>query len=319
MMKSLKQGFVPGAFFAALLLICAACETGGTIELGSLLVKNVEVKGNQINIYASRPLEPGVYILNDPQRMVVEVKNAALSNNAVKGGQGSGDMIKSWSLAELDLNQGMRDGEPVKSARLSVDLTRNVTYKLNSESFGCSLTLEDIKKTEEPAKTANMEVSRELYSQLGKSSPEAEREAREMLRQISSVSVGSVPPQIQNQLPQSTQPAISAPTLPKAKVVTDVSFSSGDGSFEVVISGDGAVTNYKYFKLDSPARAVVDIFGVRKAKSVKDTLLVNNDRVREIRVGAHSDYTRVVIELKGGFRDASASSTGSTLAVKIIY
>ena len=312
-MRSYKKCVIGGAIFAALLFIFSACEVGkGPLELSSVLVKNVELKDNQINIYASRPLEPGIFMITSPQKMVVEMKNATVAKDAAKSGQGSGDMIKSWSLEEHTLNQGDRsEGEPVNSVRLSIDLTRDTTYRVSSESFGCSLTLLDLPKAPAPA------PAREAAKAVVPVKPNEEREAaRTMLKEISSSSAGIVTESVQSQAPQ---PAISGPKPPKAKVVTDVAFSSDEGSFEATISGDGSMSDYKYLRLDNPARVVVDIFGVRKSKSLKDTLPVNNNEIREVRVGAHPDYVRVVIELKGNFKDVKVTGMNSRLVIRILY
>ena len=313
-MKLYKRSAALSAVLAVLVMVLGACETGQeTISPSSLVVKNVEVKGNQINVLASKTLEPGVYVFNNPPKMVVEMKNASVDKNAAKSGQGSGDIVKSWTLEGLTLGQGKEDQglEPIKSARLKIELTRDITYKLSSESSGFTLTLEELPRPVEPPKKQVVEIPPELYPQVAKAYVEARSSV--VAPPEETRRVPPPPP------PQRPRPAMTTSNLPGASVVTGVTFATVGGGFETTITGDGSLNDYKFFKLDSPARVVVDIFGVRKNKAIKEIIPVNNREIRQIRVGAHPDSVRVVIELTGNIKDVRITPVGGKLVVQVYY
>jgi len=70
--------------------------------------------------------------------------------------------------------------------------------------------------------------------------------------------------------------------------------------------------------LKNPIRIVIDIFGVGYQLK-KKVFQVNAGKIRQIRVGTYPDKTRVVIELKGGIKDARIVSLEKKIIVKIIF
>jgi len=94
-------------------------------------------------------------------------------------------------------------------------------------------------------------------------------------------------------------PAVEPLAAQKAKSVRRVATTGQGANLAVDITGDGAMDNYKAFRLDNPARLVVDIKGVkdRVAKSAMD---VNNGAVKKVRVAQFApDVTRIVVDLTG--------------------
>ncbi|HEX9983432.1 MAG TPA: type IV pilus secretin PilQ [Thermoanaerobaculia bacterium] len=94
---------------------------------------------------------------------------------------------------------------------------------------------------------------------------------------------------------------VPAEPLKKAKNVRRVETASVDGDVEVRISGDGSMT-YKAFRLENPARLVVDLNGVKNGVA-KNAVEVDDDVVKRVRVAqfqtAPVPVTRVVIDLTG--------------------
>ena len=305
------------AILSAMAFLGSACQVGTPEELPATLIKNIEVKGNQVDVYSNRSLEPGAYIMPSPPRLVVQVTNAELDSAVPKSGEGAGGLIKSWSVEQISLKQE-RGGEEkeTKVVKLSIDLVKNITYRVAGENFGFSVALEEVKKTEEPARTENIEIPKELYSQVQKLgvtpggqptgqavvpyTPEDASAAREMLKEI---------------IPEKA----AVVKLPPATAIENLTYKSTDGTFEAIIIGDGEFNNYKLLSLGLPLRVAVDFYGVQ-SKLDKKVYFVNSGRVKQIRVGKYPDRTRLVIELNGKtLKDARVVSVEKKMIMKIIY
>jgi type IV pilus assembly protein PilQ len=94
-------------------------------------------------------------------------------------------------------------------------------------------------------------------------------------------------------------PTVEPLAAQKAKSVRRIATTGEGANLAVDITGDGAMDSYKAFRLDNPARLVVDIKGVkdRVAKSAMD---VNNGAVKKVRVAQFApDVTRIVLDLTG--------------------
>ncbi len=98
------------------------------------------------------------------------------------------------------------------------------------------------------------------------------------------------------------EPAVTAEPLPltaKAKVLRKIETSGAGAAMDVTIATDGDTT-YNTFKLQRPARAVIDLDGINN-KLAKNIIDVSDPVVKRIRVsqfkGAPQPVTRVVLDL----------------------
>jgi type IV pilus secretin PilQ/predicted competence protein len=98
------------------------------------------------------------------------------------------------------------------------------------------------------------------------------------------------------------EPAVVAEPLPltaRARVLRKIETSGAGAAMEVSIATDGDVT-YNTFKLQGPARAVIDLDGINN-KLAKNIINVSDPVVKRIRVsqfkGAPQPVTRVVLDL----------------------
>jgi len=98
------------------------------------------------------------------------------------------------------------------------------------------------------------------------------------------------------------EPAVIAEPLPstaRAKVLRKIETSGAGAAMEVSLATDGDVT-YNTFKLQKPARAVIDLDGIND-KLAKNVINVSDPVVKRIRVsqfkGAPQPVTRVVLDL----------------------
>ncbi|HEX8154864.1 MAG TPA: AMIN domain-containing protein, partial [Thermoanaerobaculia bacterium] len=104
--------------------------------------------------------------------------------------------------------------------------------------------------------------------------------------------------------------------LPKATKLQNVETSRSGESLEVRIAGDGAMT-YKAFRLENPARLVIDVDGVNN-RVAKNTIAVNDSVVQRVRVAQFKTgaqpVARVVIDLASK-SEYTISNEGKNLRV----
>jgi len=85
-------------------------------------------------------------------------------------------------------------------------------------------------------------------------------------------------------------------TLPRARSVKSIGASTRDGEVEVRIAADGQL-KYKAFRLENPARLVIDLDGVKNAAS-KSNVAIDDDVVKRVRVAQFQPtVARVVVDL----------------------
>ena len=105
--------------------------------------------------------------------------------------------------------------------------------------------------------------------------------------------------------------------LSKAKEIVNVSIESKKDFIAFHIIGDGKIENYNAFKLDAPARLVLDIWGVDTRypqKSVKP----KNPFIKLVRIGQHPDKLRLVFDsLKPQLAPYQINPIGNKLIVSI--
>lgn len=88
----------------------------------------------------------------------------------------------------------------------------------------------------------------------------------------------------------------TAARLPRARTVKRIDAKTTDGNVEVRIQGDGQL-EYKAFRLDDPARLVIDLAGVKNA-ATKNSVDVSDDVVKRVRVAQFQPtVARVVVDL----------------------
>ena len=81
----------------------------------------------------------------------------------------------------------------------------------------------------------------------------------------------------------------------KAKEVANVLVEEKNESVTFNIIGDGRIENYNSFKLDAPARLVLDLWGV-ESRYPKKSMKINNSFVKAVRFGQYPDKLRLVFD-----------------------
>jgi type IV pilus assembly protein PilQ len=89
------------------------------------------------------------------------------------------------------------------------------------------------------------------------------------------------------------EPLPTLPPMTKAKKVTNVLFEEKKDFITFNVLADGKIENFNAFKLDSPPRLVLDIWGVDTRKS---SFKVKNPLIKGVRVGHYPDKLRLVFD-----------------------
>ena len=95
--------------------------------------------------------------------------------------------------------------------------------------------------------------------------------------------------------PKKEEPPPPPTVVNKAKEVVNVLFEEKNDFITFNIVADGRFENYNSFKLDSPARLVLDIWGVGSRYPQK-SIKMKSPFVKEVRIGQHPDKVRLVFD-----------------------
>ena len=311
----MRPGKIGAILGLGLWLLVYSCQVGEPEEFPPATINNIEIADQEIKIYANRALTPGAFILYKPVRLIITVNNCELGKKVAREGEVGGELIRSYQVEEVKSKPVGKEEEEKKAVRVTIFLNQNITYQISSTDFGAVLKLEKIKRKEPEKKKEKVEIPKELYPKIQKLviSPEGgperkvavpvepgeEKEAKEMLKEI---------------LPEPSQ----LEKLPPAKNLVDLTYRSLEGSFELILQGDGEFRDYRTESLTKPLRIVIDLFNVAYQLK-KKVFQVNAGKVRQIRVGVYPDKTRVVVELRGKVQDARIVAVEKKILIKIIF
>jgi type IV pilus assembly protein PilQ len=150
--------------------------------------------------------------------------------------------------------------------RIEISLLQMTNYNISKEEKNLIIDVEKVKKVVEAKEVKKEE---EPLKETKAEAPAAEPKKEELL------------------------PA--SPPVNKAKDVVNVSFEEKNDFITFNIIADGKLENYNSFKLDSPARLVLDIWGVGSRYPQK-SIKMKNPFVKEVRIGQHPDKVRLVFD-----------------------
>jgi type IV pilus assembly protein PilQ len=147
--------------------------------------------------------------------------------------------------------------------RIEIGLAQMANYNISKEDRNLIIDVEKVKRTEEIRE--------------GKKEEEVLKEKEEK------------PPTV----PAGTAPAEKP--LDKAKAVVNVLLEQKKDFIAFNIIADGKLENYNAFKLDTPARLVLDIWGV-DTRYPKKSFKTKTPFVKLVRIGKHPDKLRLVFD-----------------------
>jgi type IV pilus assembly protein PilQ len=148
--------------------------------------------------------------------------------------------------------------------RIEISLLQMANYNISAEEKNLIIDVEKVKRVSE------------------------EKEVQKEVEALKETKVEAPAAETKNEEPLPTP----AP-LPKAKKVVNVLFEDKKDFVIFNVLADGKIENFNAFKLDSPPRLVLDIWGVDTRKS---SFKVKNPLVKGVRVGRYPDKLRLVFD-----------------------
>jgi len=101
-----------------------------------------------------------------------------------------------------------------------------------------------------------------------------------------------------------------------AKTIEDVLYRVQQGSLQVLLKTDGVIGSYTYFTLDNPSRLVIDLPGLG-VSGERTTYEVNRMGLKQVRLGAHPNKARAVLDLDAGIPEFSFTPAKGGLIIII--
>lgn len=217
----------------------------------------------RILIEGSETIAPPFYkLLSDPLRVAIDVPHIDLKR--IKGPV----RIDNGTIGEVFVTQYDDKG------RIEIGLVKMANYNISKEDKNLVIDIEKVKEIPEVK--------------------EGKKEEETVKEKEIEISMGEV--KKEDTLP--TQPVTTvtlSETLKKGKEIVDVSLEQKKDFITFKIMADGKLENYDSFKLDSPPRLVLDIWGVG-TRYPKKSIKIKNPFIKEVRIGQHPDKLRVVFD-----------------------
>ena len=239
-------------------------ETAAPVAKTSVIQKlsfQEEERYTRILVEASEPLDLPFYkLFTDPLRIAIDIPNVDLTpiKEPLK--------IDNGTVGEVVATQ--YDGK----GRVEIGLTQMANYNISKEDKILTIDVEKVK-------------------QVGEVKEETKEEPT-----VQTTALASPEPQKEETSPGTPEPAPStALPMKKAKEVVDFVVEEKPDSVTVRIIADGKIENYNAFKLDGPARLVVDLWGV-DTRYPQKSLKAKGPLIRKIRIGRYPDKLRLVFD-----------------------
>lgn len=212
----------------------------------------------RIHIEGSEAIAPPFYkLLTDPLRIAIDVPNIDLKQ--IKGPV----KVDNGTIGEIVATQYDDKG------RIEIGLAQMTNYNISKEDKNLIIDIEKVKKAAEVKEGAIKERG------IEPSPAEPKKEQKRTVQPI-------------------TPPPVSK-AVNKAKEVLNFLFEEKKDFIIFNIIADGIVENYNAFKLDAPARLVLDIWDV-DTRFPQKSMKTKNPFVKVVRIGHHPDKLRLVFD-----------------------
>ncbi len=222
----------------------------------------------RIQIEGSEILESPFYkLLSDPLRIAIDVPNIDLKKikESLK--------IDNGTVGEVLTTQFDDKG------RIEIGLAQMTSYNILKEDKNLTIDVEKVKKIAEAKEEVKgkAKIEEEIIKEKETAAPlpEIKKEETPPVRPVETAAIQEA--------------------LPQAKKVLNFLIDQKKEFITLNVIADGKVGDFNAFKLDSPQRLVLDIWGV-DTKYPKKAIDIQNPFVKKIRIGRYPDKLRLVFE-----------------------
>ncbi len=217
----------------------------------------------RILIEGSETIAPPFYkLLSDPLRIAIDVPNIDLKQ--VKEPL----RIDNGTIGEVFVTQYDDKG------RIEIGLVKMANYNISKEDKNLVIDIEKVKEIPEVKEVRKEEEA------------VTEKEIEISTKDLKKEDTPAAPPV--------TIPPVSE-TIKKGTEIVNFSLEQKKDFITFNIIADGKLENYNSFKLDSPPRLVLDIWGVG-TRYPKKSIKIKNPFIKEARIGHHPDKLRFVFD-----------------------
>jgi len=255
-------------------------------EIVSIKSIGVVGEGNSILIEASGRVKYTAFKLSDPPRLLIDMPGVSIEKvdkpivvgndyitEITTSAYGEGE--RKIGRIEVGLNDGIEHDIKVGDDSLMVALRKNIYISGFAEPEALAVDVEEPLDDYSEVDVEVVDVAAVEDAATADLIDEAVKSGEEPLV----AAVESVPA-----------------TSGLGDRITGIETSLSGGNLVLSIVENGPPGSYNAFGLDSPARLVVDIWGVKNVLSDR-SIAVDDTLVQRIRVGDHPDKSRIVIDL----------------------
>ncbi len=244
------------------------------------IIQNISFVGEdnytKIQIEGSEPFEPPFYkLLSDPLRIAIDVPNIDLRQikEPLKINDGTVTEVLTTQLDD--------------KGRIEIGLAQMTNYNIFKEKKNLIVEIEKVKKA------AEVQADVDKGEKTAEEKTTEEKAIKEKEAEIPVESKTVEPPPI-----PPAKPVPPPETVRKVKRIVNYVFDKKKDSVTLDIIADGKFGDYDAFKLDSPPRLVLDIWGV-DTRYPKKSIPVETPLIKRVRIGQHPDKLRLVFETPG--------------------
>jgi type IV pilus assembly protein PilQ len=279
-----------------LIAACFFCHLGCTpsgyfskdagISNSPAILQDIMITGTgnstKIEIFLNKPLKYKLYNIAEPPRAVIDLSPGAL--NPFKTPLD----VKSSLVSRIDIIKADTDGRPV--TRIIFRLKRHVEFSASTDQLDSKkIIMTVVEAAKNPAVNIN-----EKTETPSKTSQSGNIKAAASARNMRDITASPANSKLSSGIGAASFKSDKTGQDDAVMVMHGVNITRNG----IVIAVSGVKDNIKSFKLASPQRLVIDVFGAKNA--VDDELVpVNRFGIRSVRLGTYPDKVRIVLDASG--------------------
>lgn len=264
----------------------AASTASGKNQIREFHVQELD-NATLVTIEGVREPDFSVFKLNDPLRVVIDLANTEFGDIA------GPFAVNNGTVNEITTTQ--LDDVTSSVARLIIGFDQIVDYEVVPEGPRLKINIQRIGA--KPANAQEILVKSSTAPAVAAASTPVPFEAKPG---DAEASASPTPPADAGATPGSATESVAATEGgPRAGQIVDVKIEKLEaGSLKVTLAADGKIGDFTATPIEKPARLVVDFPGLTSGYAKKK--LKAPAPLKEIRLGAHSDKLRIVMDSKNG-------------------